>query len=195
MNTQIKQAILILAAAASIVGCHKAHPSSTTQPLTAAKPAAQPAVATAENPAPPAPTVHPAAPVDPNAGVVVQKPFIATPKIFTKSPAQPSMFLQQHARSDSPIPLSQYSQQQVHSLASFDLRAGLSAEELQKRLGPPAQLADYSDPWIVYRLNHGRELWLHFSQPDNAHLLAADEIIPVEDGYTRKRVFSINDSH
>jgi len=178
--------MLILAGCALLTGCHKSHPSSTTQPLTAAKQATTAPTAVA--------AAHPAAPANPNAGVVVQKPFIAISSRFART-AQPSVLLQQHARSDSPIPLSQYAKQEVHSLSAFDLRADLSADELQKRLGLPAQLADYSDPWFVYRLSRGRELWLHFSQPDNAHLLAADVIIPVEDGYTRERVFSIDDSH
>jgi len=171
LNSQIKRAILILSAGALMAGCRATHPSSATQPAAMAQP------------------------VDPNAGVVVKKPFIALPNLPFTQPAQPTVLLVQHARSDSPIPLSQYSKQQVHSLDSFDLRASLSADELQKHLGLPAQLADYSNPWFVYRLAGGRELWLNFSQPDNAHLLAADEIIPVEDGYTRKRLFSIDDSH
>jgi hypothetical protein len=191
LNSQIKQATLILAGCAIVAGCHKSHPSAATQPLTTAKPAAQPVVATTAEPKP----APPPAPVDPNAGVVVHKPFIALPNNPFSHPAQPTVLLVQHARSDSPIPLSQYSRQQVHSLDSFDLHAGLSADELQKRFGLPAQLADYSNPWFVYRLTGGRELWLNFSQPDNSQLVAADEIIPVEDGYTRKRVFSIDDSH
>jgi hypothetical protein len=180
VNSQIKQAMTTLAAALILVGCHKSHPASTTQSTLTA-----------------APTTQPIAAADPNAGVVVKKPFIAKPHwlTFATKPATPSVLLQQHARTDSPIPLSEYSNQAVHSLASFNLRANLSAAEVQNNIGAPAQLADYSSPWFVYRLAHGRELWLHFSQPDNARLLAADEIIPVEDGYTRKSVFSIDDSH
>jgi hypothetical protein len=179
VNSQIKQAMMTLTAAVILVGCHKSHPASATQSTLAT------------------PTTQPVATADPNAGVVVKKPFIAKPQwlSFATKPATPSVLLQQHARTDSPIPLSQYSKQATHSLAAFDLRADLSATEVEKRVGMPAQLADYSDPWFVYRLAHGRELWLHFSQPDNARLLAADEIIPVEDGFTRKRVFSIDDSH
>ena len=191
MNNQIKtiamppfsrlacEALLLLSAAALLTGCRKSQPAPTTQQITTA----QPTVATATT-----------KPVDPNAGVVVKKPFIAWRHPFAKV-AQPSVLLQQHARSDSPIPLSEYANQGVHTLASFNLRADLSAAELQLKLGLPAQLADYSDPWFVYRLTGGKELWLHFSQPDNAKLTTADEIFPVEDGYTRKRVFSIDDSN
>jgi hypothetical protein len=180
VNSQIKQAMMTLTAAVILVGCHKSHPASTTQSTLTAAPSTQPVAA-----------------ADPNAGVVVKKPFIAKPKwlTFATKPATPSVLLQQHARTDSPIPLSEYSNQATHTLASFDLRANLSAAELEKRIGLPAQLADYSSPWLVYRLAHGRELWLHFSQPDQTRLLAADEIIPVEDGFTRKSVFSIDDSH
>jgi hypothetical protein len=178
VNSQIKQAMITLAAAILLVGCHKTHPTSSTQSSMAA------------------PTTQAVAADDPNAGVVAKKPFIATSHwLGVGAPAAPSVLLQQHARSDSPIPLSQYSNQPTHSLGSFDLRANLSAAELEKRIGLPAQLADYSSPWLVYRLAHGRELWLHFSQPDQTRLLAADEIIPVEDGYTRKSVFSIDNSH
>jgi hypothetical protein len=178
LNNQIQKVTLILAALAAAAGCHKSHPESSTQPsMAAAKPATQP--------------------VDPNAGVVVQKPFIAWPHPSAKAAAtaQPSVLLQEHARTDSPVPLSEYAKQKVFKLADFKLGPNLSAYDLQERLGWPAQLADYSDPWFVYRLSRGRELWLLFSQPDNARLLAADEIIPVEDGYTRKRVFSVDDSH
>ena len=109
-------------------------------------------------------------------GVVVTKPFIAWPHPFSApgGTAEPSLLLQLHARTDSPVPISEYGKQKAYPLSAFALGPNLSADELQRRLGPPAQLADYSDPWFVYRLTYGKELWLHFSQPDNQRLIAAD---------------------
>jgi hypothetical protein len=92
------------------------------------------------------------------------------------------------------VALSEYAKQKAYPLAAFPLRASLSADELQRRLGPPAQLADYSDMWFVYRLTHGKEIWLHFSQPDNLRLTAADIVHPQEDGYTRDRIFSAEEA-
>jgi hypothetical protein len=91
-------------------------------------------------------------------GVVVTKPFIAWPHPFSApgAGAQPSILLQLHARTDSPIPISEYGKQKAYPLSAFALGPSLSADELQRRLGPPAQLADYSDPWFVYRLTYGR---------------------------------------
>lgn len=132
-----------------------------------------------------------------NAGVVAHKPFIAAPQIIARElhpAAKPTILLALHARSDSPVPLQEYARQPVHSVSDFHLRPALSAAEVRYRLGPPAQLADYSTPWFVYRLHGGRELWLHFAQPFNDTLVAADVVGPVEDGYTRNRVFSIQDA-
>jgi hypothetical protein len=127
-------------------------------------------------------------------GVVATKPFIAWPQLFTprgsSTGGTPSILLQLHARSDSPVALAEYGKQKVYPLAAFELRSDLSADEVQRRLGPPAQLANYSDEWFVYRLTHGKELWLHFSKPDQSRLTAADIVRPQEDGYTRDRVFS-----
>ena len=119
-----------------------------------------------------------------------EKPFFAPSAWFKLAPDQPTVLLQQHARSDSPVPLSLYDRQPVHAVEDFKLRQTLSAEEVQRRLGPPAQLADYDEPWFVYRLSNGRELWLCFTQPDPTRLLYADVIWHVEDGYTRRRIFS-----
>lgn len=122
------------------------------------------------------------------------KPFLAVSNPL-KQPAQPSYVLQQHARTDSPLPLSIYAKQKTHSVEDFHLRASLSAAEVQERVGPPVQRADYSSPWFVYRLSQGRELWLHFSQPDNLRLLQADVVTNVEDGVSRDRIFSVDGSH
>jgi hypothetical protein len=137
------------------------------------------------------------APATSNAGVVPQKPFIAGPRLLAGDlapPGHPTLLLELHARADSPVPISQYARQPTHDVCDFRLRPALSAEELRRRLGPPAQLADYSTPWLVYRLGSGKELWLHFAQPENDTLVAADVVGPVEDGYTRNRVFSIHDA-
>jgi hypothetical protein len=132
-----------------------------------------------------------------NAGVVPHKPFIAGPKLLASTiapPGHPTILLQLHARTDSPVPLEDYAKQPTHNVGDFHLRPALSAAELRYRFGPPAQLADYSTPWFVYRLNTGYELWLRFAQPYNDTLVAADVVGPVEDGYTRNRVFSIHDA-
>lgn len=117
------------------------------------------------------------------------KPFIALPKPAPVFAARPSTLLLEHAVADSPVPLSEFANQPVHSVGDFHLRAELSAAEVQRALGPPAQLADNDDPWFVYRLNFGRELWLHFTGPLLDHLDAADVIRGAEDGYVRDRVF------
>jgi hypothetical protein len=119
---------------------------------------------------------------------VAKKPFIKWPTIDAFE-AQPSTMLVQHARSDSPIPLSQYSSQPTHSLSEFALSHKLSGVQVQQRFGPPAQLADESDEWVVYRLTLHRELWLHFSLTDGDRLTTAEVIAPVEDGYSRQIVF------
>jgi hypothetical protein len=116
------------------------------------------------------------------------RPFIAAPNVPMIA-ARPSTLLLEHADSDSPVPLSEFAKQPVYHLAEFKLSADLSAEDLQKRLGPPAQLVDNDDPWLVYRLWFNRELWLHFTGPDKDHLEAADMVRGAEDGYVRERVF------
>ena len=116
------------------------------------------------------------------------KPFIAKPKFAGED--QPSILLKVHARSDSPVPLDQYAKQKTYALSAFNLNTDLSAAQVQQKFGPPAQWADYSDLWIVYRLDGNRELWLHFAPPDNRGLLAADVVGSMEDGYTRDRVFT-----
>lgn len=129
----------------------------------------------------------------PVTGVVAKKPFIAVRNPL-KRDAQPSVLLLQHARTDSPVPLVLYAKQPVHDVAEFKLRPTLSAGEVQQRLGPPAQLADYSEPWMIYRLGEACELWLRFDEPGAARLLYADVIGPAEDGYRRTRVFAYDGS-
>lgn len=121
-------------------------------------------------------------------GMVRHKPFIAVNNPFHPA-GSPTTLLAEHARSDSPVPLSEYAKQQTFTIGSFDLRRSLSAADVRRRLGPPAAVADYADMWTVYRLTGGRELWLHFSHPDQLALRSADVINPTEDGYTRTRVF------
>ena len=167
MRNEMKRIIAIVGVAMGLIGCQHAQP----------QPAIDEQSGTPEVP-----------------GVVVTKPFIAWPHPFAASESRPSLLLQLHARTDSPVPLSEFGKQKVYPLWAFALRGNLSADELQKRLGPPAQLADYSDPWFVYRLTYGKELWLHFSQPDNQRLLAADIVRGQEDGYTRDRIFSADET-
>ena len=124
------------------------------------------------------------------------KPFIAIPKAIQLRPIRPTTLLLEHASPDSPIALSEYGKQPVYSVDDFHLHKGLTAAEVQKKLGSPAQLADTDDPWLVYRLSFGREIWLHFSQGTDSNgvvgliLDAADVIRGAEDGYVRDRVFS-----
>jgi hypothetical protein len=210
-TTRMMVAVVAVAALA-VAGCHvrqsnsnsgttSPQPSSTTMPATQAAPSAVADSSTPET-APPPPQVvdssKPTPPTPPSASsadtlknvVPPKKPFVATGGWFKTKPDEPSVLLQQHARSDSPVPLSLYDRQPMYALEQFNLRQTLSADEVQKRLGPPAQLADYSDPWLVYRLSNGRELWLHFAQPAGTRLLYADVISHAEDGYIRRRIFS-----
>ncbi len=200
----------------ALVGCQST-PAPTTQPIATTNPTTQPmahrattnpAVVVAPTTPPPAAPPPPAVVANPPAsqplaqlpavtpvpGVVAQKPFIKWPTFDAFQP-QPSTLLTQHARGDSPIPLSQYADQPTHSLDEFPLSRHLSAAQLQKQFGPPAQLADYSDQWMVYRLTLHRELWLHFTQPDENRLTAAEVIAPIEDGYTRQIVFPVESNH
>lgn len=134
----------------------------------------------------------PVAPPGPNAGVVEQKPFLALNRWGNRE-GKPSVLLLQHARSDSPIPLSEYAMQPAHSLESFDLKPELSAARLRQKMGPPAQWADYADKWVVYRLTDDRELWLKFAEPSDDILLAADVVEQMEDGFSRRRVYWIGE--
>jgi hypothetical protein len=122
------------------------------------------------------------------------KPFIALPTLPAAYGVHPSTLLLEHADPDSPVPLTDYAKQPEHSLSAFHLRAKLSAAELEQKLGPPAQLADNDDPWLVYRLDFKRELWLHFTGPAMEQLDAADVVRGAEDGYVRDRVFSADDA-
>jgi hypothetical protein len=176
--------------ALTAAGCHIGHAKSPAHntPVSPAQPTTQPATA------PTRLAQQQTAQPNVNSNVTPPpKPFIAVSNPFEWKPA-PSVLLQQHARSDSPVPLSLYPKQPTHALEEFNLRSTLSADEVQKRLGPPAQLADYSSTWFVYRLHDNRELWLHFAQPDNTRLLYADVIWAVEDGYSRERVFAYDGS-
>jgi hypothetical protein len=182
---------MIAAVLLPLAGCIKYHARTG---MSADSPATMPA---ATMPAPVAPTTAPVATEDlgdvgPIPGLLKKpKPFIALPKLPAQvtAGAQPSTLLLEHATSDSPVPLSEYARQPVHSTEDFHLRSDLSAAEVKRRLGPPAQLAVNDDPWLVYRLSLNRELWLHFSSPDQDHLLAADIIRSAEDGYVREPVF------
>jgi hypothetical protein len=123
------------------------------------------------------------------------KPFIAIARPAQASAAKPSTLLLEHASPDSPVPLSEYGKQPVYSLRVFNLRRDLTAKDLQRIMGPPVQIADCGDPWLVYRLSGNRELWMHFVGPSPEVLDAADVVGGAEDGYTRERVFSADDSH
>jgi hypothetical protein len=179
------RSILLAAAAAVAAGC------SSSKPFIAiGQPAgAQPAVVQTA-------TTQPVATSDlgsvpPPAGVGPKpKPFIAIPKPLQAGAARPSTLLLEHASPDSPVPITDYANQPVYSVEAFGLRSDLSAEAVERRMGPPAQLADAGDPWLVYRINGGQELWLHFAGPLQGQLDAADVIRGAEDGYVRTRVFS-----
>jgi hypothetical protein len=184
--------VVLSAATALVAGCHVHHKGTTSNsgtpaPVSPAEPSSQPTTSPTRM-ATPAPANPANSDVNPP-----KKPFIAVSNPFAW-PAAPSVLLQQHARRDSPVPLSQYPKQPTHDLSEFHLSNTLSADDLQRRLGPPAQLADYDDVWFVYRLHDNRELWLHFAQPNNTRLLYADVIWHVEDGYSRDRVFAYDGS-
>jgi len=170
-------------------------PATMASPMPAPMPAAMPA---------PIPAAQPVASRDvgtvpPVPGLAPKpKPFIAIPKAIQIPPDRPSTLLLEHASPDSPVALSEYAKQPVHSVADFHLRKGLTAAEVQQKMGQPAQLADTEDPWLVYRLTGRRELWLHFSEGTDANgvvsliLDAADVVRGAEDGYVRDRIFSAN---
>jgi hypothetical protein len=122
------------------------------------------------------------------------KPFVAIPKPQPILPAWPSTLLLEHAVPESPVPLTDYAKQPVHWLHDFNLTTNLSAAQVEKTFGPPAQLADNEEYWYVYRLTLRRELWLHFVGPDRGTLVAADVVRPAEDGYVRDRVFDADAS-
>jgi hypothetical protein len=122
------------------------------------------------------------------------KPFIAIPKSLQVTGGKPSTLLLEHASPDSPVSLSDFAKQPTHLVAEFHLRSELSAEEVTRLMGPPAQLADTGDPWLVYRLHGEQEIWLHFTGPLQNRLDAADVIRGAEDGYVRTRVFSADDA-
>jgi hypothetical protein len=181
--------------AMGLTGCH-VHQQDATQPLS---PATEPTTGPsrlAETPPAPAPTSPPNAAPAPAVATVAassappQKPFIAFSNPFAPEPAKPSVLLLAHARSDSPVPLSLYPKQPVHALSEFGLEFHMSADDVVARFGQPAQLANYGYEWVVYRLDDNRELWLHFTEPNHAFLLAADVVGAAEDGYTRNRIFT-----
>ncbi len=212
----MKSSVIGLSLLSAVAGCHVHHAETTTPPATKpavpivqpttdpAKMAKEPVVEMAPVAVAPVAT-KPVAEVRPTTAPSDEKPVFRPepvdlqPRTAEKAwfarvsilpPVQPSALLLQHARSDSPIPLQQYPQQKTYSVSDFPLGWETSAATIEKQFGPPAQLADYSSVWYVYRLNHRKELWLHFTQPDNTHLLSADVITPDEDGYNRERVFS-----
>jgi hypothetical protein len=175
-----------------LVGCIKHHPRKSTPATLPAIPATMPAPPTT---APVGPTTTPVATEDLGTVGAIPglakkpKPFIALPKVVRSAAARPSTLLLEHASPDSPVPLSEYGRQPTFSTADFHLRSDLTAADVERRLGPPAQIADNDDPWLVYRLKGNREIWLHFAGSDPDHLLAADVIRGVEDGYAREQVF------
>ena len=117
------------------------------------------------------------------------KPFIAMGRHAPPPPsAQPSPLLLEHAAPDAPVPLSVYGSQPTHAVADFNLGPDLTGVSLQARFGPPAGVAGIEDPWLVYRLTHDRELWLHFAGGDGP-LLAADLVRAAENGYVRDRLY------
>jgi hypothetical protein len=189
-----KRSMVVLATLA-VTGCIHRHPKSQPAATLPMVPATMPAAPA--TPVPVAPTTAPVATEDlgtvrPIPGVMKPpKPFIAFPKVQQAVTvlARPSTLLMEHASPDSPVALSEYGRQPVYGINDFHLGADLSANDVKKRLGPPAQLADNEDPWLVYRLNGNREMWLHFGGQYQNHLLAADVIRGVEDGYARERVF------
>ena len=196
-----RSAALVLLSA--LTGCASMHHAST-QPVAAAPDiTAPPSVPLVIVPS--EPTTQPVATSDLGSGTTgadltpKPKPFIAIPKIFTSARTsgttggRPSTLLLEHASPDSPVPLSEYSNQPSYTVVAFDLHANLSQKDLESRLGKPAQIADTVDPWLVYRLVGNREIWLHFSGEDHDHLDAADVIRGAEDGYVRDRVFSADD--
>ena len=111
--------VMMSAAAMAIGGCHVHHnpagngtggnPSTmpTTEPVSAAPTTTPPAATPTANHVP---------------GVVAAPlPFIALPVNPLNGPVQPSVLLLAHARSDSPIPLSEYAKQPVRELKAFKL--------------------------------------------------------------------------
>jgi hypothetical protein len=198
---------------AALAGCHVKHgasrqnpvspaPSSTTTPTTEPVPTrvaeteSEPTSAPVTTAAPSPQVVDSSRPTPPPASDTLKdvlppkKPFIAAGQWFKSGPDQPTVLLKQFARNDSPVPLSLYDRQPIYAIQDFNLRLTLSASEVRQRLGPPAQLADYDQMWLVYRLSNGRELWLRFTDPEPTRLLYADVVSQAEDGYIRRRIFS-----
>jgi hypothetical protein len=182
-GSRIRQAVLI--GVMAVAGCNSNKPFIALGPRPAtveAPPTTQP-VATSE-----LGTVSHVPGVAPK-----PKPFIAVPKPIQMAGAKPSTLLLEHASPDSPVPLSDYAKQPVYDVSDFHLSEKLSANQLKREMGQPAQLADLEDPWFVYRITGNRELWLHFSGLSHERLDAADLIRGAEDGYVRTRLFSTAD--
>ena len=117
------------------------------------------------------------------------KPFIAPARFDPAGgPAHPSILLQEQAGPDQPVSLSTYARQPTHDVDDFDISPTLTGAAVRGRFGPPAGMAGIDDPWAVYRLTGGRELWLHFADGDGT-LLAADVVRGREDGYSRDRLY------
>ena len=159
-------------------GCNGALDQDQPTPPPPARPATGPAVATSDlGTVPPLPGLLPP-----------PKPFVAESR-FTGGPAQPSPLLLEHAVPEPAIPLSEYGRQPAHAIDDFDLGPALTGAALQRRFGPPAGTAVVDDPWYVYRVTFGRELWLHFADGGTGPLLAADLVRGREDGYSRDRLY------
>ena len=119
----------------------------------------------------------------------VPKPFIATGQ-FEPAAGGPSALLVEHASPDAPVPLSAYGQQPARPVDAFPLGPGLTGSSLRRQFGPPAGVAGIDDSWVVYRLTHGREIWLHFAGGDGP-LQAADLVRGAENGYVRDRLYPV----
>ncbi len=181
----IRNSVVLMVIA--LVGCNSSKPFIAMGPTPAqpadALPATQPVATSALGTVASVPGVKPK-----------PKPFVAVPKAPEILPAQPSTLLLEHAVPDSPVPITDYARQPLHWLHDFHLTTALSAAQVVKDFGLPAQLADNEEYWYVYRLTFRRELWLHFVGPSKDTLVAADVVRPAEDGYVRDRVFDADDS-
>jgi hypothetical protein len=165
-------------------GCAEAldqnRPLASRRPVAPPPPTTGPTVATADLGQPqPLPGLTPP-----------PKPFVDRRQFAAPSPFSdaPSTLLLLHESPTATVSLSEYARQPQHSVDAFHLSANLTGTALRQRFGPPAGVAGIEDPWVVYRLTFGREMWLHFADGDGP-LLAADLVRGAEVGYVRQRLF------
>jgi hypothetical protein len=181
-GSRIRQVVLV--GAFAVAGCNSNKPFIKMGPTTAEAPPPNPNVATAD-----------LGTVSHVPGLEKKpKPFIAVPEQLHVAEARPSTLLIEHASPDSPVPLSDYAKQPVYSVSDFHLSEKLTANQLKREKGQPAQLADLEDPWFVYRIAGNQELWLHFAGLSHERLDAADLVRGAEDGYVRTRLFAADDA-